>query len=172
MMGAPGVDADGSLARGLTKLARSLGIADKGAVDVRLADEVAPELLDQLRSAARDRRRVAIDYYSFAHDEHTEREIDPYQVFADHGRWYVAAWCHRAEGERVFRLDRVGAAEVLEVPLRPAGGGRPRRHLPTGSRCPLTSCSTSSPRPAGWPSTTRTRRSRTSATAACASPAR
>ncbi len=119
MVGAPGVDADGSLARGLTKLARSLGIADEGAVDVRLADEVDPELLRQLRSAARDRRRVAIDYYSFARDEHTEREIDPYQVFADHGRGYVAAWCHRAEGERVFRLDRIAAAEVLDVPFDP-----------------------------------------------------
>lgn len=119
MVGAPGVDADGSLARGLAKLARSLGIADEGAVDVRLADEVAPELLDRLRSAARDRHRVAIDYYSFARDEHTAREIDPYQVFADQGRWYVAAWCHRAEGERVFRLDRIGSAEVLDVVFEP-----------------------------------------------------
>ena len=119
MVGAPGVDADGSLARGLSKLARSLGIADEGAVDVRLADEVDPELLGTLRSAAHERRRVAIDYYSFARDEHTEREIDPYQVFADQGRWYVAAWCHRAEGERVFRVDRIGTATVLDVGFDP-----------------------------------------------------
>jgi proteasome accessory factor C len=29
------------------------------------------------------------------------------------GRWYLEAWCHRAEGVRLFRLDRVVAIEVL-----------------------------------------------------------
>ena len=119
MVGSPGVDADGSLARGLAKLARSLGITDDGAVDVRLAAEVAPELLERLRTAARERRRVAIEYYSFARDEQTTREIDPHQVFADQGRWYVAAWCHRAKGERIFRVDRISRAEALDVGFEP-----------------------------------------------------
>jgi proteasome accessory factor C len=28
-------------------------------------------------------------------------------VFNAFGAWYVAAWCHRAEAERLFRADRV-----------------------------------------------------------------
>ena len=115
MMGTPGVEADSSLARGLAKLARSLGITDDAAVDVRLADEVAPQLLERLRGAVRDRRRVSIDYYSFGRDEHTTRDVDPRRVYADQGRWYLAAWCHRADGERIFRIDRIAAARVLDV---------------------------------------------------------
>lgn len=121
-VGTPGFDPDGSLARGLAKLAVSLGIDDEGAVDVRLGDEVRPELLGRLRRAAADRRRVVIDYYSFARDEHTHREIDPYRVFADQGRWYVAAHCHAAGGDRVFRVDRIGAAEVLDTTFEPPSG--------------------------------------------------
>lgn len=121
-VGTPGFDPDGSLARGLAKLAASLGITDEGSVDVRLGDDVAPDLLDRLRGAVRDRRRVAIDYYSFGRDEHTRREIDPHRVFADQGRWYVAAHCHSAGGERVFRLDRISAAEVLDVTFEPPSG--------------------------------------------------
>jgi proteasome accessory factor C len=31
------------------------------------------------------------------------------------GRWYLEAWCHRAEGVRLFRLDRVVVVEVLDT---------------------------------------------------------
>ena len=30
------------------------------------------------------------------------------------GRWYLEAWCHRAEAVRLFRLDRVLSARVLD----------------------------------------------------------
>jgi proteasome accessory factor C len=123
MVGAPGADPNGSLSRGLAKLARSLGITDDAAVDVQLADEVAPELLERIRLATRERRRLAIDYYSFARDDHTSREIDPYRVYADQGRWYVSAWCHRADGERIFRVDRIQSAEVLDVTFDEPDGG-------------------------------------------------
>jgi proteasome accessory factor C len=57
---------------------------------------------------------VEIDYYSFARDEMTTRTIDPWRVFHAFGAWYVAAWCHAAGAERLFRVDRVRA-------LRPTG---------------------------------------------------
>lgn len=115
MVGAPGADPDGSLARGLAKLARSIGITDEASVDVQLAEAVAPEILDRLRQGARERRRLVIDYYSFGRDDRTTREIDPLRVYADQGRWYVAAWCHRAEGERIFRVDRIRSADLLDT---------------------------------------------------------
>ena len=115
MVGAPGADPDGSLARGLAKLAGSIGITDEASVEVQLAEAVAPEILDRVRRAAHERRRLAIDYYSFARDDRTTREIDPYRVYADQGRWYVAAWCHRAEGDRIFRVDRIRSADLLET---------------------------------------------------------
>ena len=63
---------------------------------------------------------VEIDYYSFARDEMTTRVIDPWRVFHAFGAWYVAAWCHRADGRAA-------------VPRRPgAGGARHRRALRPG----------------------------------------
>lgn len=115
MVGAPGADPDGSLARGLAKLAGSIGITDEASVEVQLAEAVAPEILERVRQAAHERRRLAIDYYSFARDDRSTREVDPYRVYADQGRWYVAAWCHRAEGERIFRVDRIRSAELLDT---------------------------------------------------------
>ena len=51
--------------------------------------------------------RVEIDYYTFGRDEVTTRRIDPRAVFAAAGQWYVDAYCHRAEDDRLFRVDRV-----------------------------------------------------------------
>ena len=42
----------------------------------------------------------------------TTRVIDPWRVFHAFGTWYVAAWCHRAEAERLFRVDRVRAVRA------------------------------------------------------------
>ena len=45
----------------------------------------------------------------------TTRTVDPYRVASDQGEWYLLAHCHRAEGERLFRLDRVRNIEVLDT---------------------------------------------------------
>jgi proteasome accessory factor C len=45
----------------------------------------------------------------------TTRIVDPWRVFHAFGAWYLAAWCHRATAERLFRVDRVRA-------VRPTGG--------------------------------------------------
>ena len=58
--------------------------------------------------------QVEIDYYSFTRDEMTTRIVDPWRVFHTFGAWYLAAWCHRANAERLFRVDRVRA-------VRPTG---------------------------------------------------
>ena len=55
---------------------------------------------------------MEIDYFSFARDEMTTRVIDPWRVFHAFGAWYVAAWCHRADAERLFRVDRVRAVRA------------------------------------------------------------
>jgi proteasome accessory factor C len=45
--------------------------------------------------------------------------IEPMHVYADQGAWYVAAWCRRAEGERVFRVDRIQSARLLDETFTP-----------------------------------------------------
>ena len=92
------------------------GAALAGQVDVRLEPEEVEvgRLRDRLSQAVRDRRQVRIDYYVPTRDESTERVVDPLRVVTAEGRSYLEAWCHLAEDQRLFRLDRISSAEVLD----------------------------------------------------------
>jgi predicted DNA-binding transcriptional regulator YafY len=68
-----------------------------------------------------EQRRVRLRYCSGLSRE-TEREVDPYGVMNREGYWYAVGHCHPREGMRLFRLDRVLEADMLEETLaRPAG---------------------------------------------------
>jgi proteasome accessory factor C len=69
-----------------------------------------------LERAVRDGRRVRLTYWVPARDEETVRVVDPRGVVTAQGAAYLAAWCHSAEDDRLFRLDRIHAATVLDVP--------------------------------------------------------
>ena len=113
----PGSDPDGPLARGLAKLATVLGIDPAVDLDVELG--AAPEgVLESLRHAVTAAHQVEIDYYTYGRDQRSRRVIDPFDVFAAEGQWYVRAWCHLAEAERRFRLDRIGSLTVLDRTFR------------------------------------------------------
>jgi proteasome accessory factor C len=113
-----GADPEGPLARGLAKLAAVLGVQD--GVSVQLGD-AEPEVLDELRRAIEGHRRVELDYYTFGRDERTTRVVDPHRVYADQGQWYLAAWCHLVEGDRLFRVDRIAALRPLEEAFEAVG---------------------------------------------------
>jgi predicted DNA-binding transcriptional regulator YafY len=118
LQASPGADPEGPLARALSKLAGVLGVDADETVEVELG-AARPELLGVLRRAQADLRQVEIDYYSFGRDGWTKRVIDPWSVFSAAGQWYVRAYCHRVEGERLFRVDRVRDAVVLESGFSP-----------------------------------------------------
>jgi proteasome accessory factor C len=120
VLAASGGDDGGPLARGLNKLAAALGVDAGGTVEIELGP-VAEELLQTLRTAASESRQVEIDYYSFGRDERARRVVDPYAVFSAGGQWYVTAYCHRVDDERLFRVDRIAAAALLDSSFdRPA----------------------------------------------------
>lgn len=118
VLAASGGDDGGPLARGLAKLAAALGLDAAEAVEIELGP-VAEDLLGTLRGAAAAHRQVEIDYYSFGRDERARRVIDPYAVFSAGGQWYVSGWCHRVEDERLFRIDRIAAAVLLDTAFDP-----------------------------------------------------
>jgi proteasome accessory factor C len=68
----------------------------------------------QLEDAARRRRQVRVTYYVPARDEESERVVDPHGVVTHHGVAYLDAYCHSAEAPRLFRLDRIHEATVLD----------------------------------------------------------
>ena len=58
-------------------------------------------------------------------DEATERDVDPMRLLVVEGRTYLEGWCLRAEGVRLFRLDRVLGLDVLDVAAEPPAEAEP-----------------------------------------------
>ena len=119
----PGADQTGPLARGLAKLAETVGAAGE-VVDVDLGG-TSGDALAILQQAVADGRRVEIDYYSYGRDTHGVRRVDPWRVQAVQGRWYLEAYAHESEGVRVFRLDRIRNVAALDETFE-----RPERASP------------------------------------------
>lgn len=116
--GSDGASEAGPLTRALAKLSLALGdgAADAAThIDVCLGEAPAATL-DAVRAAATQHRRVEIEYYSLGRDALTERAVDPARVFSHDGEWYLSGWCHRANAERVFRVDRIRSVTVTDAP--------------------------------------------------------
>ena len=105
----------GALARGLAKLRLSTGSTEE-TVDVSFGTVATPALV-LLREASTSQQCADIVYQSFSSNERSERRIEPTRFFHEGGRWYVGAYCHLAEAERVFRLDRIESAAASEAPF-------------------------------------------------------
>lgn len=108
----PDADAAGSLRSALGKLDNALGIESGDTLDVGLA-RVDAGTLSTLRTAAGQREKVSITYYSFGRDRRSERVVHPWRVFNSGGEWYLEAWCENAQAERNFRLDRIESLAAL-----------------------------------------------------------
>ena len=81
-------------------------------------------------------RRVRVRYRSERSGE-TERAVDPYGVMHREGYWYAAGHCHLRGGLRLFRVDRILEAEILEEGFeRPAGLDSPRALLNAAADTP------------------------------------
>jgi proteasome accessory factor C len=114
----PGVTDSDAVQRALAKVETAAG----GAVDdatVAIALDAATRTLPVLQRALDDGRALLLRYYTAARDETTERTVDPLRIVEADGRSYLEAWCRRAEGVRVFRLDRIEHVAVLDEPARP-----------------------------------------------------
>jgi len=118
LLAAPGADPDGPLARGLAKLAAALGVDAEESVDVSLGP-APPETLRTLSEAVGDRGQVELEYYAFGRDQWTRRVVDPYAVFSAGGQWYLSAYCHAVDDERLFRIDRIRSAVTLDTHFEP-----------------------------------------------------
>jgi proteasome accessory factor C len=107
-----------ALKRGLAKLGRALGASDgagASAIDVRF--EPGPgHHISTIRAALDVSARVRIQYFSASSGELTERDVDPWALYAALGRWYLIGWDHLKSDERMFRTDRIKSVTVLDEP--------------------------------------------------------
>jgi proteasome accessory factor C len=122
------IEALGLLAAGMTVVGSGEASPALESAVTKLIEVVMPDadttltvdLLDQsqhvgsLRDAAADSKTVRIVYRSVGKEETTERDIEPWSVFATLGRWYVLGHCRLVGGQRTFRVDRIKELDVLD----------------------------------------------------------
>lgn len=85
-------------------------VPDDGSIVVETAAE--PALVGALRDAAASGTVVEITYAALGSGATTVRRIEPWIVFSTLGNWYVTGHCRTANGERVFRVDRIKQAAL------------------------------------------------------------
>lgn len=89
-----------------------------GQSTLRVADSLAA-----IEYALAEGQALALDYYTAGRDEVTHRVVEPYRIehrSTRHGdEVYLVAFCHRAQAERVFRVDRIRALKLVPLPHDP-----------------------------------------------------
>ena len=127
MLAEAGGDGD-AVARLIAKIEDAAGAA--GAASAQVAVQIeqpnARGLAATLDAALAARKRVHLRHYNPRRDEETERDVDPMRLLVVEGRTYLEGWCRRAEGVRLFRLDRVLSADVLDVPAEVPDKAEPK----------------------------------------------
>lgn len=80
----------------------------------------ATPILEKLRRAVRELRRVSMIYRSSGRLEKQARDVDPYALVYRWGWWYVVGYCHLRQERRSFRVDRIEelvlSAQVFQLP--------------------------------------------------------
>jgi len=124
LLGSPGLEEAPALRSALEKIEKGLGretlASLAGRVEVGAGGHGA-RALATVRRAAERRERVEVEYYTAARDEITVRRIDPEHVFSAMGNWYVVAWDHLSDAERLFRADRIRSVTETGETFDPRG---------------------------------------------------
>lgn len=91
-------------------------------------DAVSPDVLIAVSAAVRAREVLRFDYASErqdADDARPPRRVEPHDLIASDGRWYLVAWDLDVDDRRIFRADRMS-------PRTPTGRRFPPREVPGG----------------------------------------
>ncbi len=122
----PGLIEQEAVSRALAKIEEAAGAQAQAAAAVTVAVDGQDARLAVLRRALTARQAAQLTYYSAGRDARTERIVDPMRLLLVDGHWYLEAWCRRAEGVRMFRLDRIEELAALDEPSRPPPDVAPR----------------------------------------------
>jgi predicted DNA-binding transcriptional regulator YafY len=76
---------------------------------------VALKWFELVGRALMTRRRLQIDYFTRYRNERSRREVSPQRLVHYRGNWYLDAWCHKSEGVRMFSLDSIENARLLDA---------------------------------------------------------
>lgn len=83
----------------------ALGVANVEVLSVPVRD-VRPEILRPIMQAARQQKRLEVDYVSINNPDREGRIIVPHTLVYTGLRWHVRAWCEKNQEYRDFVLSR------------------------------------------------------------------
>jgi predicted DNA-binding transcriptional regulator YafY len=106
------------------KLAFDLPLDETAAVQLLAAPlpQAGRAALEVLQRALMDQIPAACHYYSMSRDREEHDTLEPYGLFFQWSHWYCVARARTASTLRVYRLDRMRSARLLE--------GEPRFSVP------------------------------------------
>ena len=116
-----------AVARLIAKIEDAAGAAGAASaqVTIKIENPNARGMAATLNGALAAGKRVHLRHYVQKRDEATERDVDPMRLLVVDGRTYLEGWCRRAEGVRLFRLDRMLSVDVLDVPAEVPDSAEP-----------------------------------------------
>ena len=105
----------------ITRVTMMLSAADDTPEDVRArvrllnsaSKRSASPHFETVARAAVKKRRLKIHYFTRSRNERSERTVSPQVLVHYKENWYLVAWCHRANGLRMFALDSIEEASPL-----------------------------------------------------------
>lgn len=115
------------IARTLAKLEGAAGAEGEDLLRLHVTPtplEASP-VVPVLQSAIDHGHQVEITYHVPSRDQESHRVVDPRGLARVEDLLYLDAWCHTAQGDRAFRVDRIVAATELDTPVADAAA-RPR----------------------------------------------
>lgn len=105
----------------ITRVTMMLSAADDTPEDVRArvrllnsaSKRSASPHFETVARAAVKSRRLKILYFTRSRNERSERTVSPQVLVHYKENWYLVAWCHKANGLRMFALDAIEDASLL-----------------------------------------------------------
>jgi predicted DNA-binding transcriptional regulator YafY len=110
----------------ITRITLALSAADDVPQDIRSRVRILSSAskrkhtphFETVAQASVKRQRLHILYFTRSRNERSERVVSPQRMVHYKENWYLIAWCHKTEGLRMFALDAIEEAQVLNKAAR------------------------------------------------------
>jgi predicted DNA-binding transcriptional regulator YafY len=116
----PFADAARSARLKLAAVMTSTDAAGAGALADRIrvaSKQIAPRRIMRSIEESVTRRSVVRLRYEDRSGALTDRDVEAHGLFSAPSGWYLIGWCRMRDGGRVFRLDRIRDATVVDEPI-------------------------------------------------------
>jgi predicted DNA-binding transcriptional regulator YafY len=104
----------------ITRITLALSAAEDSPQDIRskvkvltsASKRIHTPFFEAVAQATIKQQQIKILYFTRSKNERSERVVSPQRLIHYKENWYLIAWCHKADGLRMFALDAIEAAKA------------------------------------------------------------